>query len=359
MKRITLRDIGEKLGLSHVTIFKALRDDPSLPEATKEKVRKMAAELGYRPDPVLGALNAYRRANRTVSYQSTLAWINPYPKSEGQRLDAIHDGAAKRALELGFLLEPFWVLTADDWKRLAKTLRSRGIQGLVMTSVPFFLYPALNPNDPQTWPWREFPWNDFSVIAVGQNTGPMFHIVASNQVQCAALVVANLVKLGYRKIGIVLHSIQERTVDYNWLAGYLAECARQRITPLYMEDPEPVGPLLTVGPNFTKHAAQWILRHRPDAIIAPAKGEINAMLERAKLTVPADIAVAVLSARNYMEVPTHAGIYQNFWGIGEATVNQLVDLIRRNERGIPTSPMRYLVEGAWIDGPSAPAFQQR
>ncbi|HDQ25829.1 MAG TPA: LacI family transcriptional regulator [bacterium] len=50
MKRITLKDVGKKIGLTHATVSMALNNDPRVRKTTKELVLKTAAEMGYYPD---------------------------------------------------------------------------------------------------------------------------------------------------------------------------------------------------------------------------------------------------------------------------------------------------------------------
>ncbi|WP_110250838.1 substrate-binding domain-containing protein [Streptohalobacillus salinus] len=45
---ITMKDIAEKLGVSSVTISKALNDKDGVSDALKEKIKKLADEMGYR-----------------------------------------------------------------------------------------------------------------------------------------------------------------------------------------------------------------------------------------------------------------------------------------------------------------------
>ena len=49
-KYVTLRDIAKRLGISTNAVSKALKDASDISETTKERVRKMAAELGYVPN---------------------------------------------------------------------------------------------------------------------------------------------------------------------------------------------------------------------------------------------------------------------------------------------------------------------
>ena len=47
---VRLKEIAAAAGVSVMTVSKALRDKPDLSAATKERIRKLAAEMGYLPD---------------------------------------------------------------------------------------------------------------------------------------------------------------------------------------------------------------------------------------------------------------------------------------------------------------------
>lgn len=47
---VTIKDIGKAIGVSHVTVSRALNDSPLVSETTREMVRNAAREMGYRPD---------------------------------------------------------------------------------------------------------------------------------------------------------------------------------------------------------------------------------------------------------------------------------------------------------------------
>lgn len=54
--RVTLSDIAERLGLTKVSISKALRDHPDISANTKERVREAAEEMGYTPNRLARSL---------------------------------------------------------------------------------------------------------------------------------------------------------------------------------------------------------------------------------------------------------------------------------------------------------------
>lgn len=57
---ITLADIAGRLGVSRVTVSKALRGHPDISEAMSKKIRRVAGELGYSPNRMARNLSARR-----------------------------------------------------------------------------------------------------------------------------------------------------------------------------------------------------------------------------------------------------------------------------------------------------------
>jgi LacI family transcriptional regulator len=57
---ITSRDVARLAGVSQPTVSRALRDDPKVSEATKQRVREAALALGYAPNAIGRALSVGR-----------------------------------------------------------------------------------------------------------------------------------------------------------------------------------------------------------------------------------------------------------------------------------------------------------
>jgi DNA-binding LacI/PurR family transcriptional regulator len=62
-KHATIIDIAEKLGISASTVSRALSDHPDINNETKKKVKKVAKELHYTPNPIAQSL----KRNRTTT----------------------------------------------------------------------------------------------------------------------------------------------------------------------------------------------------------------------------------------------------------------------------------------------------
>lgn len=63
-KNVRLVDIAEKLDLTKVSVSKALRDHPDISEQTRKKVKKVAREMGYRPNLLARSLTS--RKSQTI-----------------------------------------------------------------------------------------------------------------------------------------------------------------------------------------------------------------------------------------------------------------------------------------------------
>jgi hypothetical protein len=101
----------------------------------------------------------------------------------------------------------------------------------------------------------------------------------------------------------------------------------------------------------------WVDRFRPDAIVTKLV-EVLTSLKRASYRVPEDIGVAYHSLdEGRLGL---SGMKKNSFQIGVMAVDLLVDMLHRNERGIPARAYLLMVEGTWYEGctvrpiPSAP-----
>lgn len=336
--RISQRDLAKIAGVSPMTISLALRDHPSISASRREHIRKLAKKHGYQPDPALAALNAYRINNRAKRYQGTLAWLTSFPTADGWRrmihAEGYFNGACKRAAELGYQVEPFWVnepgLTP---KRAAQVLLARGVQGLIVAPLP----------DKQNV--LAFDLKPFSAVALGYSLRqPQLHVVMNHQARNMKHTVHQLHALGYRRIGLALPSASNARVDQNYLSGYLIaqrETASDRLEPLLAD--------VFDASAFMK----WFRETEPDAVIVSGSWttQVTAWLKKAGLEVPKHLGLATASIP---DPPTNiSGMDENPALIGRMAVDAVVGMIHRQERGIPEHPSSLLAEGKWSAGKTA------
>ena len=77
-------EIAKRVGCSHATVSRALAGSPLISDATKEKVLRVAEELGYRKNAVVSNLMALLRTGRDPKHHSTISWKTP-PQRIGSR----------------------------------------------------------------------------------------------------------------------------------------------------------------------------------------------------------------------------------------------------------------------------------
>lgn len=345
--RITLRQIAQIAGVSHSTVSLSLRQHHSIPEATRKRITALAEKMGYRPDPMLSALNIYRQQQLGSHYQATLAWINGFQQRSLLRTNPDFDhywrGALDRAQQMGYQIEEFWLHEPGMTSaRLSQILRSRQIQGLLL------------PPMPQAHDLLDLPWDLFSVVAFGYSHEPLFHVVTNAQYRSARKAVRSLYQLGYRSIGMLVWPDWEERTDSNYSSGYHCECRRLNLRPLICEEentnPKKGGRDDELLKKWVGRMNPWLQRVKPQAVLMPDPS-ITLDMQRLGLKWPSGTGIAMYSY--YRHYPQFAGIYQNPVDIGAAAVNQLVSMIQRNEKGKASCPVRILVEGDWVDGPSA------
>ncbi len=139
--RVTQLDIARKAGVHQATVCLALKDHPRIPAETKQRILKIAEELGYHPDPMLSSLAAYRKRLRTSPFHGILAWLADTAVGSDFRRNMhysrYYSGAKERAIAYGYKLEIFELHAAEMTpQRLVAILKARGISGILVSPPP-------------------------------------------------------------------------------------------------------------------------------------------------------------------------------------------------------------------------------
>ncbi|EIQ00612.1 transcriptional regulator [Opitutaceae bacterium TAV1] len=343
-----MQDIAAMAGVHQTTVSLALRNRPVLPEATRERIREIARQLGYRPDPVLGALRARRRtapvqgisgatgsvvaARRgfSIAFLTAAATADQWKRAPGYVRS--RQGIDQRATETGYHVEEFWFDREHMTPRRAtQILRARNVSGIVVVPLPT---PA-----PLDLDWRHFACVSltFSLLAASM------HTVCNHHWETIRLACGRLQALGYRRIGLALNENSNNRVRSIWSGGVLEhnsrQPARQRVPPWM-----PASALPREG------FVAWLRQHRPDVIltIPPHLASVRPWLQAEGLRVPADIGVATLDCMAPDDEVS--GVYQEPEVIGRTAVDILAGLIQRNDLGLPGHPQATFIRGSWVDG---------
>jgi len=332
---VCLQDIADRANVSRATVSLALRNDASISLGTRARIQEIAAGLDYRPNPLVSALMTYQRTGRPARKTHTALAVLLRSSRRGTRRPQVSatllQAAADRARQHGFGLEEFWL---DDLQlsgpRLAEVLYSRGIPGVMVAPL------SAAPGD------LRLDWSRFAAVAVGTSLPhPQLHRVSANCLDGMRLAFRRLRRLGYQRIGLALKASHDARADGHWSAGFLSEqqqLAQAQRVPMFMARDE-----CWTERNF----GRWYTNRQPDVILSHDAGIIT-WLEKLGRRVPDDAGFVQLSVED--DGHNRTGIVLNPSGMGKVAVDLLVEMIRRNERGIPASPQTVLLETRWVEG---------
>jgi LacI family transcriptional regulator, galactose operon repressor len=191
-KRATIRDVAEATGLSPAAVSYALRGIQTS-EETQERVRRAAAELGYKVDRIARALASGRTGTVGLLFGSL--------EDLWQQLLGVGIGSALLARDHYALL----VDAAGDPERellLARQLRDQRVDGLIV-----------QPLDPSNERWSQLA-ESLPVVSIGDALpgGRAAGEVVFDNRAGVTLALEHLHNLGHRRIG-VLTPTQPSTPD--------------------------------------------------------------------------------------------------------------------------------------------------
>lgn len=125
-----MAEVARAAAVHQTTVSLALRNDPRLPRETRLRIRALAESMGYRPDPMLSALNFYRTSRDAAKTQPSIAFLMRSRKN----LPAEHFSVDERFLQgarlacerMGFRIVPLQIENSPaEGARLTRVLRSR------------------------------------------------------------------------------------------------------------------------------------------------------------------------------------------------------------------------------------------
>jgi len=336
MNRIncTLADIAKRMGLSTATVSLALRSNPRISENTRERVKKTAQSMGYRPDPLLSALVARRNKDQPHRTFSNIGVIRDKNwrllPGKGEWMERVLKGMQESCYRLGYgmdvfcLQEDFNAIKAPD-----RLLEARGIRGLVLPSLT------------QEKQYLVLDWKRYAVVILGSHSiWPNFHRIATDFFAGMGVIYSKAKSLGYQRIGLAHSYIMEKTHRFEWLGAYLKEAY---LRPHQVQSIPPHLPESLSEDNFLK----WVKKYKPDCIVSNQQ-ECLQFLQTGGWRVPEDVGFIYLSTTRPNE--RISAMVTNYALLGSTSIMQLHSLLLRGEYGIPKWQTETLVYPKWLGG---------
>jgi LacI family transcriptional regulator len=336
-KKLTMKMLAIEAGVSQSTVSLALRDDPRLRLETRKRIQQLAQTLGYRPDPALSALVAYRAQTRPPGDYGKIGILHDWdqldrlPLSYRQQID----GMSERAESLGYQIELFRVNTEDSHsQQLSRTLYVRGIRGIILASLRM---PALR-----------MEWKHFSAVVVGEYfSDPQLNHVGNHHASVLTSTYQALKDRGYRRIGFCNSIVSEARKHHLYLGAYL-KC-------LYLDGIVPdLSPPFLYDDRSDWSPLNWLDQYGFDAVMSLVPSTFLKKLEGSVYTVPERLGVAGYAMPLGQCDSRIAGCALDYHRIGAAAVDLLQSMLQHSQRGVPAENEHYdlLIRGQWTDGAS-------
>jgi LacI family transcriptional regulator len=319
---VTIKDIAKTLGVSHVTVSKALRGQSPISVETCNRVRNIAEKLGYKP-------NLLSRGLKTGKAQA-IGMIMDAPNHEVSMLKfgAINDQAVLH----GFGIFSNFHSGVVEWeKRNMQELLDRQVDGLIIfpaerTDGSHFL-PLIQQKKPLVFVSPDFP---FPVNQVG-----------TDYIEGGQFAIRHLVEQGRRKPAFIAGGIKSSLIQER-IRGWRQGCQEAGIDfsscPFYFEE-------MSGDSEDLYRLARRMMDSKCsfDAIVASndvgAANAMRALFERG-IRVPDDVAVIGFDNNMFgtcLSVPLTT-IEQPVREIGETAFEMLLRHIEN-----PSAPLEQVI----------------
>ncbi|HEX6331152.1 MAG TPA: LacI family DNA-binding transcriptional regulator [Actinomycetota bacterium] len=324
-KAVGIKDVAREAGVSITTVSHALSGKGRLPEETRLRVRRVAAELGYTPNAAARSL-AGGRTGLLATYVS-LPGNAPLAFTEIEYYVDVINAATAAAIERGYALVVAPTTAGDEtWSRLP-------LDGAVVID------PA--EGDPSLAALRE---RHLALVLIGRDLhgSPDDVVVQNDRAAGTRTVLDHLARRGARRVGVLTfetyESFSEDAVD-----EYRAWCSRRRQVPVVLAataDP-------TAGAEAFRRGARVVFdlpeTERPDAVFCLYEGlgaEVLALAADRGVSVPGDLMVAAIAEMGLAEttIPTLTTLELDQAALGATAAELLMDLVE----GEPASSVRDL-----------------
>ena len=343
-----MSDLARELGVSKNTVSLALRHDPQISAATRERVQAAAKRLGYALHPVVSHLMAQLRQSHADAPHHTLALLNANRDRAAFRthptVPAYVEGVKRRAAQQGYGVDTFWLHDPElDGARLNRILRARGIRGVVVVGMM----------DENRLPERfAATWRNHACVVTGLRTHePTLSFCCVDHHALVLQAVERVLALGYRRPGLVIDARIDRLVEGRfgsgmWV-GQQALPAAQRVAPFLDVEAARADANLFYS---------WLDREKPDVVFT-LYNVVRRWVEARGLRVPRDLGLVQLERRR--DPRDWAGMDQHNDRTGEAAVDMVVSLLHSQELGVPQFPRATLVGASWVDGATVRRMPRR
>lgn len=310
----SMKDISERCGVSIATVSKALNGQKDIGEETREKIRRVAKELGYFPNSSARALKTKRTYNLGVLFvdEARSGLTHDY---FADVLNSFKKVAEEKGYDITFIS-----VGTDGEGRMSylEHCRYRGFDGVVIACVDF--------DNPEV---EELVKSDIPLVTIDHTFYGRAAVISDNVTGMRELL-SYVIGQGHKKIAYI-HGA-DSAVTRNRLSSFFKTAEEWGLSVPDEYIREAAYRSTKETGEVTKELLE--LKEPPTCILYPDDfscfGGMNAIREKG-LRIPEDISVAGydgLRIGQHIE-PKLTTFCQNTEAIGEAAANMLIELIEK------------------------------
>lgn len=337
-RNVTLRDVAKKAGVGLATASRAMRDDPATKESTREKVKKVAEKMGYRPDPGMAHLIERRWQGKRHQQGMNIGYLYNGASEAANICQKQYHNFKAVAHKLGYALLEVDLNRFPGNTKLLQRLWVQGVEGLLIGVLP------------------EVPYDLGAVCkklpAVSMNVSryrPPCPIILHDEFTAISQVWEKLHEMGYRRIGVILPDYPDSVSTDLRLGAILTRRTlerpeKNRIPILYHD---------TRSSQFGKVFEPWLKKNSPDVVIG-YEDVISDRIEALGCRVPEDVPYATYNLWQRKSIGRVAGYYRNNDEICTKGLQLLNMMVRTSRAGAHDAGMVEMIAGEWKDGETLP-----
>lgn len=185
-KRITIKDVAAKAGVSHPTVSRAINDDPQISEATKERIRVVMKEMGYRPNLIARSLVR----NKTKVFALVVPDVNPHVQPI---IRGVVDECRRREYALMLFSTEYWTEEESSYTYIVANWQVDGV----------LIYNIVH-HDRLTDDVKQLKAEELPFVFINKYLHePDVNTVSVDNRQAVQQAIRHLTDLGHTKIGIL------------------------------------------------------------------------------------------------------------------------------------------------------------
>lgn len=310
----SLKDISKKCGVSVATVSKALNNQSDISEETRERVRKVAKELGYFPNFSARALKTNRTHGIGVLFADKA--------NSGLRHDyfaCVLDSFKRTAEDFGYDIT-FINCSKKQPNRMSYLDHSRyhNFDGVILACIDF--------SEPEV---IELVQSDLPVVTIDHLFNDRIAVISDN-VQGVSDIMEYVIGMGHRKIAYI-HGAPSG-VTSGRLSGFFRTAEKHGVSIPDEYIKEAAYRNTEMAYERTKELLE--LKEPPTVILYPddvaALGGMNAIREKG-LRIPEDISIVGYDGLDIMKrlEPQISTLDQDMESMGRIAAERLVSLIEK------------------------------